>query len=449
MPDINTDVIEFNGFTKRKPNIIKVVGVGGGGCNAVKHMYDQGFSDVSFAVCNTDAESLRHMPIEKKIQLGDGLGVGGNEQKGRLATENSLDDIREMLNDGTKMVFITTGLGGGTGTGGAPVIARTAKEMGILTVAIVTIPFFYEGMNRIDKAMLGLEELSHNVDSLMVINNERLFQVYPTMTVHEAFKRADDTLSVAAKSIVDIIKVYGEVNPDFNDVRTVLQDGGVAIITTAYAEGVDRLNHAIDAALNTPLLNNNNIYNSKRLLMTIFTAQGNTGQPLMMTELQEITTFMSRFDSRIDCKHAIGYDDNLGKKIKITILASGFGIEELPDDEDIYGQEMYKATLGQRLKDMFDMFYGPERSGHASWNTFKFQPTELDDDDIISDVETSPTYTRTSRYLGNIRLKAGQATANSTQSAPDSTQTQTPQPEQPALTIDGTAPGGTITFTNE
>ena len=399
-------LIGFQGFDSRKHNIIKVIGVGGGGCNAVKHMYEQGFPDVTFAVCNTDADALSHSPVERRLQLGsDGLGVGGDPQKGRLATENSIDEIREVLGDGTKMVFITTGLGGGTGTGGAPVIARVAKEMGILTVGIVTIPFRYEGMNRIDKALLGLEEMTQNVDSLMVINNERLFQVYPTKTAIEAFMRADDTLSVAAKSIVDIIKVHGELNPDFADVKTVLNDGGVAVITTAYAEGVDRLNHAIDAALNTPLLNNNNIYTSKRLLMTIFTSSNaDNGEPLMMTELNEITAFMQRFDTHIDCKHAIGYDDSLGKQIKVTILASGFGIEDEPDDIDIYGDGMYRITQGQRLKALFDHFYGGVDTTFR-WNIYEFNADELDDDSVISAIETSPTYTRSSRMVGSLRMK--------------------------------------------
>jgi cell division protein FtsZ len=405
MPD-NDNLIGFQGFDKRSPSIIKVIGVGGGGCNAVQHMYEHGFSDVTFAVCNTDADALSHSHVEKRVQLGDdGLGVGGDPQKGRLATEKSVDEIREILHDGTRMVFVTTGLGGGTGTGGAPVIARVAKEMGILTVGIVTIPFRYEGMNRIDKAMLGLEEMSKNVDSLMVINNERLFQVYPTKTAKEAFVRADDTLSVAAKSIVDIVKVHGEVNPDFADVKTVLQDGGVAIITTAYAEGYDRLNRAIDAALNTPLLNNNNIYNSKRLLMTIFTSSdADSGEPLMMTELNEITTFMQRFDARINCKHAIGYDDSLEKKIKVTILASGFGIEDKPDDVDVYGEEMYKITQGQRLKSLFDHFYG-DTDTVFRWNLYEFHADELDDDEVINAIDDSPAYSRSSQMVGNLRMK--------------------------------------------
>lgn len=400
-------IIGFEGFDRRKPSIIKVIGVGGGGCNAVKHMYEQGMTDVTFAVCNTDAAALSYSPVQRRVQLGeDGLGVGGDPQKGRLATENSIEEIREILSDGTKMVFITTGLGGGTGTGGAPVIAREAKEMGILTVAIVTIPFLYEGMNRIDRALQGLEEIAKHVDSLMVINNERLFQVYPTTTAIEAFERADDTLSIATRSIVDIIKIHGDLNPDFADVKTVLKDGGVAIITTAYAEGVDRLNHAIDAALNTPLLNNNNIYKSKRLLMTIFTSRNSEeGEPLMMTELKQISTFMSRFNKQIDSKHAIGYDDSLGRKIKVTILASGFGLEETPTDIDVYGEDMYNKTRGQRLNEMYDLFYGLDSTAARGWNTYEFQTDELDDDDIISAIDTSPTYNRTSGFVSKLRMK--------------------------------------------
>lgn len=414
MGDDNS-VISFNGFEPRKPKIIKVIGVGGGGCNAVKHMYEQGFGDVSLAVCNTDADALNHSPVSQRLQLGKtGLGVGGNPVMGRMETESSVDDIRQLLSDGTKMVFVTTGLGGGTGTGGAPVVARVARELGILTVAIVTIPFVYEGLNRINRALQGLCDIAQNVDSLMVINNERLFQVYSDKTHIEAFARADETLSVAAKSIVDIIKVHGEINPDFSDVTTVLKNGGVSIITTAYAEGVDRLNHAIGAALNTPLLNNNNIYNSKRLLMTIFTSKEKVGgEPLMMSELKEVTSFMNRFDSRIDSKHAIGYDASLGKKIKVTILASGFGIEEIPTDIDVYGEKMHKSTLGERLNDLYEVYYGADLPSTIKWNLYKFSTSELDDDEIISSVETSPTYSRTSQLVGTLKMHLNKTPQNS------------------------------------
>ena len=405
MKDMEGARIAFKGFEKRTPSIIKVLGVGGGGCNAVRHMHMQGLANVSFAVCNTDWASLDHSSVDKRIRLGDdGRGVGGDPRKGQLATEKSADDIREMFSDGTQMVFVTTGLGGGTGTGGAPVISRIAKEMGILTVGIVTLPFLYEGLNRIDKALIGLEEMYNNVDSLMVINNQKLFEVYPSLPMDEALACADETLCVAAKSIVDIIVEYGTLNADFNDVRTVLENGGVAIISTAYAEGVDRLNHAIDAALNTPLLNNNNVYKSKRLLMTIFDSKAADGEPLTVAEFNELTSFMSRFDERIESKHSFGTDNTLGRKVKVTILASGFGLEEAPDDEDIYGEEMYRLTQGERLQILYEYFYGRINRSQRKWNTFVFLNKELDEDDVISDIETSPTYKRTSRFVGNIRM---------------------------------------------
>lgn len=414
MPDIRNNVIGFQGFKRRPPSIIKILGVGNGGCNAVKHMFETGLNDVSLAVCNTDAAKLYESPVEKRLQLGDaGLGVGGDPVKGREATQSSVEDIRKMLSDGTKMLFITTGLGGGTGTGGVPVIAHVAKEMGILTVGIVTLPFRYEGLNRIDKALLGLEDVAKNVDSLMVINNERLLELYPSGSWDEALAHADDTLSVAAKSIVDIIKVTAVINPDFNDVRTVLKDAGIATITSAEAEGVDRLNHAISSALNTPLLNNNNIFKAKHLLMTIFTSNAADGEPLMVTETRDLTTFMSRFDPHIDCKHAMGNDVTLGKKIKVTILASGFGLEEPPQDEDVYGEGMYHTTQGQRLTELYEHFYGPVSNNRQSWNIFEFHSSQLDDDELIDDIENSPTYKRTSRFLGNLRMRRKSADTHS------------------------------------
>lgn len=434
MQDTVNGIIGFQGFERRTPSIIKILGVGNGGCNAVTHMKAHGLEGVSLAVCNTDSALLNQTPVEKRLQLGEGLGAGGDPVKGRAETEASAEQIRRLLNDGTKMVFITTGLGGGTGTGGAPVIARIAKDMGILTVGIVTIPFLFEGMNRIDKALLGLEELSKNVDSLMVINNERLFDLYPMVSMSEALERADDTLYIAAKSIVDIIKVTAIINPDFSDVLTVLKDGGVATISTAYAEGVDRFNHALSSVLNTPLLNNNNIFHSKQLLMTIFTSDAPDGEPLMIPETRELTAFMARFDKHINCKHAFGNDPSLGKKIKVTILASGFGLEDPPQDEDIYGEQMYHITQGQRLTELYEHFYGPVSDGKQSWNIFEFGSSQLDDDELIDDIENSPTYNRTSRFLGNLRMKLDRKTS----------------PQAPQKTIEYSPPGSshTIFFDN-
>ena len=255
---------------KVQDSIIKVIGVGGGGGNAVNHMYREGIHDVSFVLCNTDAQALNDSPVPVHLQLGkEGLGAGNRPARAREAAMESIDDIRRMLDDGTKMAFITAGMGGGTGTGAAPVIAQASKEMGILTVGIVTIPFRFEGPRKIDQALDGVEEMSKHVDALLVINNERLREIYPDLTVLDAFGKADDTLSVAAKSIAEIITVHGLMNLDFNDVKTVLKDGGVAIMSTGYGEGENRVKKAIDDALNSPLLNDNDVFNSKKILLSI------------------------------------------------------------------------------------------------------------------------------------------------------------------------------------
>ena len=314
-----------------KVNIIKVIGVGGGGGNAVNHMYREGIHDVSFALCNTDAQSLNASPVPVHIMLrNEELCAMSMPKQAREIAEDTIDDIKHMLDDGTKMTFITAGMGGCTGTGAAPVIARVSKEMGILTVGIVTIPFLWEGEKKINKALDGVEELAKNVDALLVINNERLREVYADLSVLNAFGKADDTLSVAAKSIAEIITSRGIVNLDFNDVRTVLEDGGVAIMSTGYGEGEGRLRKAIDNALHSPLLNNNDIYNSKKILLSItFAADKSNNEGLRMEELNEVNEFMSHFNCDYQFKWGIFLDPNLGEKVKVTILATGFGIKNI------------------------------------------------------------------------------------------------------------------------
>ena len=263
------DIVQFD-FPTDSPKIIKVIGVGGGGGNAVNHMYREGIHDVTFVLCNTDNQALKDSPVPVKLQLGkEGLGAGNRPARARKAAEESIEDIKNMLNDGTKMVFITAGMGGGTGTGAAPIIAQTAKEMDILTIGIVTIPFRWEGDKKIDQALDGVEEISKHVDALLVINNEKLSEIYSELSVDDAFDKADDTLSVAAKSIAEIITLHGKVNLDFNDVKTVLKDGGVAIMSTGYGEGDNRVSEAIKNAQHSPLLNNNDIFNSKKVLLNI------------------------------------------------------------------------------------------------------------------------------------------------------------------------------------
>ena len=314
-----------------KVNIIKVIGVGGGGCNAVNHMYREGIHDVSFAVCNTDAQALNASPVPVHIQLGnEQLCAMSMPKQAREIAEDTIDDIKHMLDDGTKMTFITAGMGGCTGTGAAPVIARVSKEMGILTVGIVTIPFLLEGEKKINRAFDGVEELAKNVDALLVINNERLREVYADLSVLNAWEKVDDTLSVAAKSIAEIITSRGIANLDFNDVRTVLEDGGVAIMSTGYGEGEGRLRKAIESALHSPLLNNNDIYNSKKILLSItFAADKSNNEGLRMEEMNEVNEFMSHFNCDYQSKWGIFLDPNLGEKVKVTILATGFGIKNI------------------------------------------------------------------------------------------------------------------------
>ena len=314
-----------------KVNIIKVIGVGGAGCNAVNHMYREGIHDVSFALCNTDAQALNASPVPVHIKLGkERLCLCNLPEWGRETAEEALDDIKAMLDDGTKMTFITAGMGGGTGTGAAPVIAKASKDMGILTVGIVTIPFLWEGEKKINKALDGVEELAKNVDALLVINNERLREVYADLSVLNAWEKVDDTLSMAAKSIAEIITSRGIVNLNFNDVRTVLEDGGVAIMSTGYGEGEGRLRKAIDNALHSPLLNNNDIYNSKKILLSItLAADKSNNEGLRMEELNEVNEFMSHFNCDYQFKWGIFLDPNLGEKVKVTILATGFGIKNI------------------------------------------------------------------------------------------------------------------------
>ena len=334
MPEQNDNFAPFN-FPTANKSIIKVIGVGGGGGNAVNHMFNEGIHDVSFVVCNTDSKALGDSPVPLKLQLGkEGLGAGNRPEAAKKATEESLDEVRTMLDDGTKMAFITAGMGGGTGTGAAPLIAKTAKDLDILTVGIVTIPFRWEGNRKIDQALDGVEEISKNVDALLVVNNERLREIYQDQTVTEAFARADDTLCNAAKSISEIITMHGVINLDFQDVKTVLKDGGVAIMSTGYGAGEGRVTKAIQDALHSPLLNDNDIYHSKKVLIHIIEPGPEGSAPLMMEEMNEINEFMDRMQIDIvETKWGLSRDPELQDKVKVTILASGFGVKDINSAE--------------------------------------------------------------------------------------------------------------------
>lgn len=410
-------IVPFD-FQNGTPSIIKVIGVGGGGGNAVNHMYREGIHDVTFVVCNTDNQALEESPVPIKLQLGhEGLGAGNRPARARAAAEESLEDIKNMLNDGCKMVFITAGMGGGTGTGAAPIIAQTAKEMGILTVGIVTIPFLFEGNKKIDQALDGVEEMSKHVDALLVINNERLRDVYSDISVLNAFGKADDTLSVAAKSIAEIITIRGKINLDFNDVKTVLKDGGVAIMSTGFGEGENRVTKAIDDALHSPLLNNNDIFNAKKVMLNVSFCPASE---LMMEEMNEVHEFMSKFREGVEVIWGVAMDNSLDTKVKITVLATGFGVEDVPGMDDLHekrSQEEEERQLQleeekEKNKERIRKAYGESASGIGTRNLRKrrhiylFNAEDLDNDDIIAMVEDSPTYLRDKTTLGKIKAKA-------------------------------------------
>jgi cell division protein FtsZ len=415
----NNILLDF-GEPEKENSIIKVIGVGGGGGNAVNHMYREGIHDVTFVLCNTDNQALNDSPVPVHLQLGkEGLGAGNKPEKARAAAEESLEDIKNMLNDGTRMAFITAGMGGGTGTGAAPVIARVSKEMGILTVGIVTIPFRFEGDRKIDQALDGVEEMSKHVDALLVINNERLREIYPELTVLDAFGKADDTLSVAAKSIAEIITVHGLINLDFNDVKTVLKDGGVAIMSTGYGEGEGRVKKAIDDALNSPLLNENDVFNSKKILLSISFAGNKDGTgSLMMEEMNDVNDFMAKFGNDFEIKWGLATDPELGKKVKVTILATGFGIDRV-DGMSSHRQRHNTQEEATRIAaeqeaeakrmDRRNRYYGGDgqtRRYKRRPHIYLFRPEDLDNDDVISAVEQTPTYKRTREILDSIYQQA-------------------------------------------
>lgn len=417
--DAFSTILDF-GEPEKENSIIKVIGVGGGGGNAVNHMYREGIHDVSFVLCNTDNQALNDSPVPVHLQLGkEGLGAGNKPEKARQAAEETMDDIKKMLSDGTKMAFITAGMGGGTGTGAAPVIAKVSKELGILTVGIVTIPFRFEGDRKIDQALDGVEEMSKHVDALLVINNERLRSIYPDLTVLDAFGRADDTLSVAAKSIAEIITNHGLINLDFNDVKTVLKDGGVAIMSTGYGEGEGRVKRAIDDALNSPLLNDSDIFNARKILLSInFCNESGENSGLMMDEMNDVNDFMAKFGGDFEIKWGLATDRELGKKVKVTILATGFGLDDVDGMGSHLGKKYTQAEADRMAeeeekaagrRDRRDRYYGRGESSSQYKrrpHIFLFRNEDLDNEDIIYAVESTPTYKRSRKTLEDIRNQA-------------------------------------------
>ena len=337
--------------------IIKVVGVGGGGCNAVRNMYLDKVGGVTYAVMNTDSQSLSRSPVPYKIQLGAGLGAGGNPEQGKRECEESFEDIRKLLSDGTKMVFVTAGMGGGTGTGAAPLVAGIAKEMGLLTVGVVTIPFYFEKKKKIIKALKGVDEMRKNVDALLIVNNERLCDIYADseLSVKEAFKRADNILMDAVKGIAELITLPsdGGIKSDFKDVETTMKNGGGAIMAMGRASGEHRVEKAILNALDSPLLYGNDIGKAKRILFNIYSSEEHS---IFVRELQEIDEFFDQLDPNIDVIWGTATDDSLGEDAKVTILATG-----LEDDLRSEVQKDAHSNEDDFYEDLIPKLYKPAK----------------------------------------------------------------------------------------
>lgn len=345
------DILDI-GLPKQRPSIIKVVGVGGGGSNAVNYMFHQGIRDVEFMVCNTDAQALDNSPVPQKIQLGEtltsGLGAGSKPDIGKEAARESVREIEEALGGATKMVFITAGMGGGTGTGAAPVIAEIAKDLGLLTVAIVTIPFLFEGAKRVTQALDGVEEIQKHVDALLVISNQKLREIYGDLKLSNAFSKADDVLLTATKGIAEIITLPGYVNVDFADVQTVMKNSGIAIMGMGSASGESRAFKAIEHALISPLLNNNDITGSKDILLNI--TSGNL--EITMDEVGQITDFIQE---KVGLEASIiwgtGIDESLGDNVNVSIIATGFTERSIPELVEKQKQKVRKFDLEDTVHD--------------------------------------------------------------------------------------------------
>ena len=391
------DIIQFDGIKDTMQGIIKVIGVGGGGCNAVRNMYNEGVEGVTYAACNTDSQSLKSSPVPVKMLLGaSGLGAGANPELGRQEAENNVEDIKNLLSDGTKMVFVTAGMGGGTGTGAAPVVAKVAKDMGLLTIGIVTIPFYFEKKKKIIKALKGVDELRKNVDAILIVNNERLCDVYSNseISIKEAFQRADNILKDAVKGISELITVHsdGSINLDFRDVETTMKNGGGAIMAMGRASGDHRVEKAIIDALDSPLLYGNDIGKAKRILFNIYASEEH---PIFVSEMQEIDDFFDQLDPNIDVIWGTSTDDTLGEDAKVTILATGLEddlrceVKENVhrDDDDFYEdliQKLYKPakkpTVGEVITQQelpFEVEPAPEPEPAADedeWSTEEEAP---------------------------------------------------------------------------
>lgn len=441
---VHRPAIDFGPVEDKTHGLIKVVGVGGGGCNAVRNMYDEGIVDVNFAVCNTDSKSLSRSPIPVKLPIGS-LGAGGNPEEGRKAAQSHLEEIKQLFTDGTKMVFVTAGMGGGTGTGAAPVVAGVAKSMGLLTIGIVTIPFYFEKKRKIVKALKGVEEMRKNVDAILIVNNERICDIYADsdITVKESFRRADQILCNATKSISELITIEGDINLDFKDVESTMRSGGGAIMAMGRASGERRVEKAIVDALDSPLLYGNDISKAKRILFNIYTSEKS---PLHVNEMNEIDAFMDALNPDIDVIWGVSEDNTLEDDAKVTILATGFddgfGSKLYNEESRSHEEEYYSALISKLYKPLKKnnwMFLSQAKQtvGEQSYveqpaagleatsepNIFVSSPTATASDDIYNNVGEEDQEDKNDK--ANTHNKEGEAPDSSSSAAP-STETNVP-----------------------
>ncbi|MBQ9216640.1 MAG: cell division protein FtsZ [Muribaculaceae bacterium] len=447
-PNIYDSVDQNPGFNeeKKNPTIIKVVGVGGGGNNAINHMWAQNVEGVSFVVINTDRQALNMSPVPNRVLIGpkttNGLGAGNVPERAKAAAEESEAEIAALFDDETKMVFITAGMGGGTGTGAAPVVARIAHEKGVLTIGIVTIPFLFEGQKKILKALAGADEMSKYVDALLIINNQRLIDIYPDLDFNNAFGKADDTLSTAARSISELITAEGQVNVDFMDVNTTLRDGGVAIISSGYGEGEHRVTKAIEDALESPLLKNRDVYGSRKILINVY-YNPDSKNPFKTQELSEVEEFMANFSQEVDVITGYAHDRTLEDKIKITVLAAGFNVsldKEAPAPvvrhkrAEVAASEVpaAPADADKRLQEEYGAAAIAEMQTRKDEAQFiLLTPEDIDNDELVDLLERTPAYKRKPDDKTAIREKR-QAAA--TQAAKAAEQAAKPAAKKPGTT---------------
>lgn len=442
---VHRPAIDFGPVEDKTHGLIKVVGVGGGGCNAVRNMYDEGIVDVNFAVCNTDSKSLSRSPVPVKLPIGS-LGAGGNPEEGRKAAQSHLEEIKQLFTDGTQMVFVTAGMGGGTGTGAAPVVAGVAKSMGLLTIGIVTIPFYFEKKRKIVKALKGVEEMRKNVDAILIVNNERICDIYADsdITVKESFRRADQILCNATKSISELITIEGDINLDFKDVESTMRSGGGAIMAMGRASGERRVEKAIVDALDSPLLYGNDISKAKRILFNIYTSEKS---PLHVNEMNEIDAFMDALNPDIDVIWGVSEDNTLEDDAKVTILATGFddgfGSKLYNEESRSHEEEYYSALISKLYKPLKKnnwMFLSqakqpvgeqPDAEQPAAGleatskpNIFVSSPTATASDNIYNNVGEEDQEDKNDK--ANTHNKEGEASDSSSSAAP-SAETNVPE----------------------